>query len=93
MAVLSLAWMVGLTLAWRPFLDPLQMHSLWFVLLVPLSFGIAVAYRAVRVATFKHFWFKVCVLTVQIVVSMILLGIASYLFVQLIVPMLVPMPG
>ena len=81
------------TLAWRPFLDPLQIHSLWFMLLVPLAFGIAIAYRAVRVATFDHFWFKVSVLTVQIVVSMILLGIASYLFIQILVPMLLPMPS
>jgi len=79
-------------LAWRPFLDPLDLHSRWFVLLVPLAFGIAVTYRAVRVATFEKFWRKVLVLTFQIVLSMVLLGIASYLFIQVAVPMLLPMP-
>ena len=31
-------------------------------------------------------------LTLQIVLSMILLGVASYLFIQYAVPMLLPMP-
>ena len=91
MTTLALAH-TALTLAWRPFLDPLQIHSLWFVLLVPLALGISIGYRAVRVASFEHFWFKVSVLTVQIVVSMILLGVASYFFIQILVPMLLPMP-
>lgn len=80
------------TLAWRPFLDPIEMHGTWYLLLVPLSFGIAMTYRAVRLADFEGYWRKVLVLTVQIVVSMILLGLASYLFVQVAVPMLMPKP-
>lgn len=82
----------ALTLAWRPFIDPISLHGSWFLLLVPLSLGVAVVYRAVRVADFEKFWWKVTVLTVQIVVSMILLGAASYLFIQWLVPMLAPMP-
>lgn len=82
----------ALTLAWRPFLDPIDMHSQWYWLLLPLSLGIAVTYRAVRVNSFKLFWPKALALTVQIVVSMILLGAASYLFIQYAVPMLLPMP-
>jgi hypothetical protein len=77
---------------WRPFLDPINLHRQWFVLLVPLAFGIALTYRAVRVATFEKFWRKVVVLTVQVVVSMVLLGVASYGFIQVVVPMLLPMP-
>lgn len=77
---------------WRPFLDPLNLHSRWFLLLLPLAFGIAVTYRAVRVATFEKFWRKALILTFQIVVSMVLLGVASYLIIQVAVPMLLPMP-
>lgn len=91
-SLLAHAPVVAPVLAWRPFLDPLDLHSRWFVLLVPLAFGIAVTYRAVRVATFEKFWRKVLILTLQIVLSMVLLGIASYLFIQVAVPMLLPMP-
>ncbi len=80
------------SIGWRPFLDPIDLHRQWFALLVPLAFGIAVTYRAVRVATFEKFWRKVLILTFQIVVSMILLGVASYVFIQVVVPMLLPMP-
>lgn len=77
---------------WRPFLDPIHLHRQWFLLLVPLAFGIALTYRAVRVATFEKFWRKVLILTFQVVFSMILLGIGAYLFIQVAVPMLLPMP-
>lgn len=81
-----------LAASWRPFLDPIDLHGLWFLLLIPLALGIAVVYRAVRVADFHNYWGRVAALTVQIVVSMVLLGIASYLFIQVAVPMLLPMP-
>lgn len=84
--------LMSLVLAWRPFLDPLDLHNSWWMLLVPLSFGIAVTYRATRVATFERFWVKAFILTAQIVLSMVLLGVASYLFIQFAVPFLMPMP-
>ena len=80
------------TLAWRPFLDPISVHGTWYLLLIPLAFGIAMVYRAVRLADLGGYWWKVLALTVQIVVSMILLGLASYLFIQVAVPFLMPMP-
>ena len=80
------------TLAWRPFLDPRDLHRQWFFLLVPLALGIAVTYRGVRVNTFEKYWIKTLILTVQIVLAMILLGAASYLFIQFAVPYLLPMP-
>ncbi len=80
------------TLAWRPFLDPLDLHRQWFLLLVPLAFGIALTYRAVRVNTFERYWLKTVILTIQIVLAMILLGTAAYVFIQFAVPYLLPMP-
>jgi hypothetical protein len=73
-----------LTLAdgWRPFLDPINAHSFWYLLLIPISFFIAVAYKAVRVKTFAGYWTAVVVMTVQIVAGMIALAIAFYLLVQ-----------
>ncbi len=77
---------------WRPFLDPIDLHRQWFLLLIPLAFGISLTYRAVRVATFEKYWLKVLILTFQVVLAMILLGVGSYLFIQVAVPMLLPMP-
>lgn len=58
----------------------------------PWALGIAVTYRGVRVNTFEKYWIKTLILTVQIVLAMILLGAASYLFIQFAVPYLLPMP-
>lgn len=82
---------LALTLAWRPFLDPLNLHEWWYGLLLPLALGISIAYKAVRVNDLRHYAKQVAVMTVQIVVAMIGLGIASYVLLILIVPRVVPM--
>lgn len=38
-----------LTLAYRPFLDPLPVDRIWLVLLFPLLIAIAVVYKAVKI--------------------------------------------
>ena len=82
--VLSLPTVPGMMnlLAWRPFLDPLNLHELWWVLLIPMSLGIAVVYKAVRVASMKDYWREVGIMTAQIVLAMILLGLAVYVFIE-----------
>ncbi|MFT3687037.1 MAG: hypothetical protein QM783_19300 [Phycisphaerales bacterium] len=67
---------------WRPFLDPINAHSFWYLLLIPISFFIAVAYKAVRVKTLTGYWTAVVVMTVQIVLGMIALAVVFYLLVQ-----------
>jgi hypothetical protein len=69
-------------LAYRPFIDPLNLHDVWWALLVPLSLGIAIAYKAVRTRDMGMYWRQVAIMTVQIVVAMVLLAVASYLFVE-----------
>lgn len=68
---------------WRPFIDPINAHSFWYLLLVPISFFIAVAYKAVRVKTLTGYWTAVAVMTVQIILGMIALAAAFYIIVQL----------
>lgn len=80
-----------LLIAWRPFIDPIDAHEWWFLLLIPLSVFIAIAYKAVRAPDMDKYWREVAVMTVQIVASMILLGIASYIFLQIVVPVIAPM--
>jgi len=75
--------------AWRPFLDPINaFHTWWWILLVPMAFGVSVVYRAVRLPTLERYWPLVLSMTAQIVLAMIALGAALYVFVQIFVPMI-----
>jgi hypothetical protein len=77
-------------LAWRPFLDPLNLHTYWWAFLVPLSLLISVTYRAVRMRDLTGYWRAVAVMTIQIIIAMIALGAAAFIFVQYLVPLLAP---
>jgi hypothetical protein len=79
-----------ITLAYRPFLDPIELHRLWFLLLIPLTVGIAVAYKAVRVPDHKVFPRQVLVMSVQIVLGMMALGLGAYLLVNVVLPLVAP---
>jgi len=79
-----------ITLAYRPFLDPIELHRLWFLLLIPLTVGIAVAYKAVRVPDLKDFPRQVLVMSVQIVLGMMALGLGAYLLVNVVLPLVAP---
>ncbi len=71
---------------YRPFIDPLEVHGWWWAMLVPMSLGIAVAYKAVRVKTVNEAWGpylrEVAWMTVQIVLGMVMLVVVSYLLVE-----------
>jgi hypothetical protein len=71
---------------YRPFIDPLEVHTWWWWLLIPMSLGIAVVYKAVRVKNVNDSWGpylrEVVVMTLQIVIGMILLAVASYGLVE-----------
>jgi hypothetical protein len=78
-------------LAWRPFLDPLDLHTYWWAFLFPLSFLISLTYRAVRLRDLSNYWRAVLIMTVQIIIAVIALGAAAFIFVEFLVPMLAPM--
>lgn len=76
-------------IAYVPFLDPINVfHEWWYLLLVPLSFGISVIYRALKLQSLDHYWRAVFTMTAQIVVAMIGLGIALVVLVVVILPLL-----
>jgi hypothetical protein len=84
---------VNTLLAYIPFVHPLNIllegaQDWWYLLLVPLAFGISVIYKAMRVEDLSSFWRQVAVMTVQIVLGMIGLAIVLIIFVQVIIPML-----
>ncbi|MBL0921923.1 MAG: hypothetical protein IBJ10_07320 [Phycisphaerales bacterium] len=84
----------GSLLAWRPFLDPLPsaMHDYWWLLLVPLAFFIAWSYKAVRLASVEpivtHFLPRVFAMTAQIILGVVGIGLAMYLFIEVVAPRL-----
>jgi len=79
-------------LAYTPFLDPLPINHDWFWLLLPLALGIASAYKAVRVLDLREFPKEVAVFTVQIVVGILGLGLAAFLIIEYLLPVIAPMP-
>lgn len=83
-----------LLLAWRPFLDPLDLHEYWWAFLVPLALGISVAYKAVRLRDLgAPYWRAVAVMTAQIVLAMVMLGIATFLLLEYAIPLIIPIEG
>ena len=78
------------TVAWRPFLDPLHLHQHWWALLPLLALGIAIIYKAIRLPETnlrERYWREVIIMTLQIVIAMIALGFATYLLVEVYRPM------
>jgi hypothetical protein len=77
-------------LAYRLFLDPLPINDYWYLLLIPISIAIALAYKAVRVQDMREYPRHVVVLSIQIIVSMMALGIGSYIVIEHLLPMIAP---
>jgi hypothetical protein len=76
--------------AYIPFVHPLNIFfDWWYLLLLPLSFGISVIYKAMRMARPEGYWRQVITMTVQIVIAMIALAVLLGLFVQLVIPAMV----
>lgn len=83
------------TLAYRPFIDPIDelfdAQRLWFLFLVPLALFISISYKAVRVPDFKNYWREVFSMTILIIISIIALGAASFVLLHFVIPHIVPM--
>lgn len=76
-------------LAWTPFIHPLNIfHTWWYVLIVPLAFGVSVIYKAVRMPDLLRFWRETLAMTAQIILAMIGLAIGIALLVQVAIPWL-----
>lgn len=90
--------MVGMSLlAWVPFLAPINgIHGWWYVLLAPLSLGIAAAFKAIRVSErdfWRHYRTGVAVLSLKIFGGVVLLGVIAHLLVRVGLPLISPMPA
>ncbi|MCC6952428.1 MAG: hypothetical protein IT433_13415 [Phycisphaerales bacterium] len=79
-----------LLLAWRPFLDPLDLHQHWYLLIFPMALLVSLSYKAVRVESLRELPKQTLVMAVQIVLAMIALGFAAWMLVQYVAPMVLP---
>ena len=76
-------------LAWIPFIEPLPTIGPWWpLLLLPLSVGLSLVFRAIRTKDLSHYLRDVTVMTFQIVLAMVGLGLIFAIVVQWIVPLL-----
>jgi hypothetical protein len=75
---------------WRPFIDPIDAHRTWFMLLIPMAFFISMVYKAVRLPDLASYWRQVIVMTVQIILGIIALGAVIFVFIQYIAPLIIP---
>ena len=75
-------------LSWIPFLEPMNwLQSIWYVLLIPLAFGISASYKAMRVVDMRHYWRHVGMMTSQIVIIIAALAVGLMLFVKFLIPL------
>jgi len=77
---------------WRPFLDPMPLawFDAWYLWMIPLAAFVALSYKAVRAYDIKPapFLRGVAIMTVQIILGMVALAAASYLLVEVFVPLI-----
>ena len=76
-------------LAWTPFVEPLPTIGLWWpLLLLPLSLGLSLVFRAIRTKDLSNYARDVVIMTVQIVLAMVGLGLVFAIIVQWLMPLL-----
>lgn len=77
-------------LAYTPFIDPINAHQSWYLLLPPLALLISIVYKAVRVGDMNYYIRQVLAMTLQVVVVMVLLAVGAFLLIQHILPVILP---
>ena len=76
-------------IAWIPFLEPIRgIGNAWWLLAVPLIFGISVAYKAVRAQSVERFWGQVAWFSVRVTLIMIALATGVFVLVRIVLPAL-----
>ncbi len=78
------------TLAYTPFLQPLNIHDAWWFAVIPMALFISMAYKGVRLRDIsaRPYWRNVLVMSAQVVLALIALGAGMFIVVEKIVPAL-----
>lgn len=76
-------------IAWIPFLEPIRgIGNAWWLLSVPLIFGISVAYKAIRAQSIERFWAQVAWFSARIIAVMAALTLGLLVLVRIVLPAL-----
>ncbi len=78
---------LAMLFAYTPFITP--MHSMqpwWYVLVVPLAFGISLIYKSLHLQDMRKLMTSTLVMTAQIVLAVVALGLAVAIFVVYVIP-------
>ena len=80
------AWLINLmlTLAWRPFLDPLWLPGrwLWLLLFPPIAVAIAIVYKTIKLPDLSRLPIEVARLSAMIVGFMAAIGLIVWLIAE-----------
>lgn len=75
------------------FIDPVQAHDAWYLMIVPMVIFVAIGYKAVRCPDMDNYWREVLVFIIQVLGGLALLAMAFMVTINYLVPMLAPMPA
>lgn len=75
------------------FVDAMNAHDQWYLLIVPMVIFVAIGYKAVRCKNMANYWREVLVFMIQVLGGMALMTLAFMGVLNVLVPMLAPMPG
>lgn len=78
--------LLPILLAYRPFLDPIDVDGWWWYLIIPLVFLISMVYKAIRVPKMRRYWRQVVKMTIQVMFVMALMCIGLYVIVLWVAP-------
>lgn len=78
--------LLSLSLAYRPFLDPLPVGEWWWLLFIPIVVATSMVWKAMRLQRLQFFPRQVVKMTLQVTLTMILLSVLLYVVVQVIIP-------
>ncbi len=88
-AILSHGMIAPLFLAWTPFLQPAPNAEVWWwLLLIPMSFGVAMAYKAIRVEQLSDWPRAATKMALQVIGAVVGIAVGLYLLVIVLLPML-----
>ena len=69
-------------LAWMPFIEPMNLHETWLLLLPPLVVGIAIVYKALKTEDLARLPGEALRLTLYIHLFMILIAAVLWTIVE-----------
>jgi hypothetical protein len=76
-------------LAWIPLLQPAPgASSWWWLLVLPLTLFVSMAWKAVRLESLDRYWVAVLRMSAQVICGMIGLFVALAIVIRVVVPLI-----